>query len=208
MLLEQGGTAPDFGVLAHPLRMRIVEVCTEFGGLSPTDIRDQQLCAGIKNLKGKTSKQQLSTISYHCQKLEDAGYLTHEIEKRRGFDAHVYSADMEAIFMDAEWSTLDQDVRESLSVNAWQRFLFAVQVAMRDGTFDSRLDRMLGCGPLMLDEEGWKELAVHMAKAFLGVEQGIKQRSEKRIEETGEVALRAWYGLLAFESPMPILALK
>jgi hypothetical protein len=204
---SQGNAGPNFEVLAHPLRLRIVEVCTEWDALSPTEIRDRRLCDDVPTLEGKTSKQKLSTIAYHCRILAEAEVLTeHTVPGARGFPKHIYSANREAIFSDDEWSILGKADREALSLVMWQRFFAAVQIAMKEGTFDSRLDRMLAWGPLVLDEQGWKELAAHMAQAFLAVENGIKERAERRLTQPGSTAMRAMYGFFAFEAPMPRLA--
>jgi hypothetical protein len=194
---------PDFAVLAHPLRMRIVEVCTEYGGLSPTEIRDRKLCAGVKTLEGKSGEQQLSTIGYHCRKLAEAEVLTDHAEKARGFTKHIYSANVEAIFLDEDWTALDKEERESLTMNAYQRFLTAVQMSMKLGLFDERTDRVLGWGPLTMDEKGWKEVTDLMVDTFMTVEGPIREAAERRLMEPGATPLRLTYGVFAFESPMP-----
>ncbi len=204
---SQGSAGPNFEVLANPLRLRIVEVCTEWDGISPTEIRDRKLCDDVSTLSGKSPKQKLSTIAYHCRVLADAMVLTqHEVPGARGFPKHVYSANREAIFSDEEWSELGKVEREVLSLVMWHRFLAAVQVAIREGTFDSRTDRMLAWGPLLLDEQGWKEIAAHIAQAFLAVEGRIKEGAERRLSQPGAVAMRAMYGFFLFEAPMPRLS--
>jgi hypothetical protein len=195
--------ASSLDALRHPLRVRIIEICTEWGPISPNEIVNRSLCADISSLKGKEPRTQLANISYHCRELEKAQLLTLEKERPvRGATEHFYSANSEAFFSDDEWAQLSKDEREEISPVMWQRFIAAVESAQRAGTFDARIDRMLGWGPLTLDEPGWTELASYMAGAFAGVDR-IKGRSETRLTEPGAVPVRATYGLFCFEAPNP-----
>jgi hypothetical protein len=200
------GEGLDFAVLGHPLRLRIVEVLTEWGPLSPSEMVNRRLCDDVPNVKGKTPKQQLRVVSYHCEKLETANWVTLRTEKRRGATKHIYSANAEALFPDGEWAALDKEEREAATNNVFQRFLAATQMSMQIGLFDERVDRVLGWGPLTLDERGWEELSEHMVAAFHVVEDKIRGEAEQRLTEPGAVALRATYGFFAFESPMPKFA--
>jgi hypothetical protein len=207
-MYSSGRGGLDFAVLRDPLRLRIVEVLTEWGSLSPSEMVDRQLCDDLPNIKGKTKKQQLRVLKYHCDRLEQAEFLTLRTEPVRGATKHIYTANAEAIFPDADWAALDKDEREALTKNVFQRLLNQIQVSMALGLFDERTDRVLGWGPLTLDEQGWKELIAHMVLAFHGVEDGIKVRAENRLKEDPDlVPIRATYGLLAFEALMPKLVM-
>ena len=196
----------NFAVLGDPLRLRIVEVLTEWGPLSPTDMVERRLCDDLPNIEGKTKKQQVRVLKYHSDILKEADFLTLRTEPARGFTRHIYSANAEAIYPDADWSAMGQDERESLTNNMYQRLLTAVQMSMALGLFDERADRVLAHGPLTLDEQGWSELIAHMTAAFHEVEGDIKQSAALRLEEDPDLpAVRATYGFLAFESPMPKL---
>lgn len=196
---QNGRTSLD--ALRHPLRVRIVEICTEWGSLSPTEIVNRGLCADIVSLKGKTPRQQLSNVSYHCRQLQEAGLLTLDRERPvRGATEHFYSANTEAFFSDEKWAALDQGERAEISQVVWQRFIAQVESAVQAGTFDSEIDRMLAWGPLLLDRTGWRELAAYLAEAYGEVER-IRHEAEARLTAPGAVAIRSTYGLFFFESP-------
>lgn len=196
-------SARSLRALHHPLRVRIVEACTAWGALSPVEIVHRELCADVANLKGKTPRQQLSTVAYHCRQLADAGLLTLiDTRQVRGATQHFYVANAEAVFSEDEWAEMTKKEREEISVVMWQRFQAQVEIAKNEGTFDSRKDRVLAWGPLTLDEAGWRELALHMVAAFEEIER-IRRDAESRLTEPGAVGMRATYGLFSFESPLP-----
>lgn len=196
------GTGRSLDALRHPLRVRIIEVCTEWGPISPKEIVNRGLCGDVLDLKRKSHKQQLSNISYHCRRLQAAGLLTLDREEpARGATEHFFSANAEAFFGDAEWAALDFEERAEISKVMWQRFIAAVESALIADTFDSRVNRMLGWCPITLDETGWDELAAHMADSFHVIER-IRSAAEARLSEPGAIPLRATYGLFCFESPL------
>lgn len=188
-------------VLRHPLRVRIIEACSDWGTLSPVEILNRGLCADVETVRGKTHKQALSHIAYHCRKLEEAGLLELVFERPvRGATEHFYRANAEAYFSDEEWGNLSSDERRDISRVMWQRFVAQVEGAMRGNSFDGRADRWLAWGPLDLDERGWKELIVSVASSYAEVEQ-IRRDARTRLSDSGEEPMRATYGLFAFESP-------
>jgi hypothetical protein len=198
---DGNGRGSSLDALRHPLRVRIIEICTEFGPISPTEIVNRGLCSDVPSLKGKTPRQQLSNLSYHCRELEQAGLLMLDREQAvRGATEHFYSANVEAFFSDEEWAALDREDREEISQVMWHRFVAQVESAVAGGTFDSRVDRMLAWGPLLLDEKGWKELTSYLAESYWEIER-IKRDAEGRLSEPGAVLIKSNYGLFCFESP-------
>jgi len=193
----------SIAALGSPIRFRILEVLTEWGPLSPNQIVLSGMTADIESMRGKkTHKKQLSHIAYHCRQLEQAHFLRIVDERpvRGASMEHFYEADHEAVFSNVQWAALSKEERESVSGVAWRRFIPQVEAAMRAGTFDSRLDRMLGWGPLWLHEEGWRRMAAAYADLFAVVEE-IRREAEVYLEETGEDPIRAIYGMFAFEAP-------
>jgi hypothetical protein len=186
------------------MRVRILEVLTEWGPLSPTQIVLSGVAADIESLRSKkTHKKRLSHVDYHMRVLEEAEFVTLVGQRPvRGATEHFYETDYEAVFSDEEWAVLPKDERQSVSGVMWRRFIPQVEAAMQADTFDSRLDRMLAWGPMSLDEEGWRRLAKAYAE-FWGEIEGIKGESEGRLEDSGEDPIRAIYGMFAFEAPQP-----
>jgi hypothetical protein len=187
--------------LRHPVRVRIIEACVEWGTLSPVEILNRRLCADVESVRGKTPKQALSHISYHCRRLEEAELLTLVSTRPvRGATEHFYRANEEAVFSDEEWSALGVTERAEISRVVWQRFIAQVESAMHRGTFDSREERTMAWGPLDLDGEGWEELAARAQDWYGEVEQ-IKRAAESRLEDSGEPSIRSTYGIFTFVSP-------
>jgi hypothetical protein len=188
-------------VLRHPVRVRIVEACTDWGQLSPAEIVSLGLCADIESIRTKTPKQALANISYHCRKLEEFDFLTLVKERPvRGATEHFYEANIEAVFEDEEWSGMSEGERRDISRVVWQRLIAQVEGSMHQHTFDARTDRWLAWGPLELDEQGWEELMDEISETYVGIN-AIKRQAEARLAASGEVPMRATYALFGFESP-------
>lgn len=197
--VEKRGTAVE--VLRYPIRVRIVETCNIYGRLSPIEIRNKGLCADLDSVRGKTPKQQLSHIAYHCRCLWEAGCLEIVSERPvRGAIEHHYQASAQAFFSDDEWAELTPGQRRQISKTMWQSFIAQVENARLEHTFDARLDRWLAWLPLKLDERAWKEVNVSVGSCYAEIEQ-IKRDAEERLKTSGEEQIRATYGIFAFESP-------
>ena len=187
--------------LRHPVRVRIVEACTDWGTLSPVEMVNRGLCADIATLRAKTAKQQLSNIAYHCRELAKAGLLTMVSERQvRGATEHFYRANSEAVFDDDEWARLTDGERRDISRVMWQRYIAQVESAMHQHTFDAHTDRWLAWGPLTLDPQGWKELTAAVSACYDAIER-IRRDAEARPTGPAARPMRATYGLFAFESP-------
>lgn len=197
---EQARTTP-LDVLRFPIRVRIVEVLTDFGAMSPNEMLQEGLLADIDSVRSKTPKAALSHVAYHCRRLAAFGVLTITDERPvRGATEHFYEAGIEAAFEGEQWESMSEGARRDISRVMWQRFIAQVEGGMQQRTFDARKDRWLAWGPLDLDEEGWGELMEEISEAFVGIE-AIRRRSEARLSESGCEPLRATYGLFGFESP-------
>jgi hypothetical protein len=188
-------------VLRQPIRIRLIEICTEWERISPKEIVDLRLCADLESIKGKNPQQALTNVAYHCRKLAEFGFLeVVATEPVRGATRHYYSATTEALFEGDDWSGLDEAQRQTLTQVAWQRFKATVDDSIQQEVFNVRTDRWLAWGPLDLDQQGWDELMKEISGTFDGIER-IRRRAEARLKRSGEAPMRAAYGLLGFESP-------
>ncbi len=191
----------SLGVLRHPVRVRIIEACTDWGRLSPAEIVSRELCSDVESVRDKTPKQALSHIAYHCRTLAAAGLLRLVDEQPvRGAMEHFYAANSEALFPTEEWQHFSEGERRDISRVMWQRFIAQVENAMQQHTFDARKDRWLAWGPLDLDEEGWTRLMASVSACYDQIEQ-IRTEAQARLAQSGEPPLRATYGVFGFESP-------
>jgi hypothetical protein len=194
--------AVPLDVLRQPIRIRLIEICTEWERISPSEIVALGLCADIDSMQGKSEKQALTNIAYHCRKLREFGFLELVSEEpTRGTAEHFYSANSIALFEGDDWEGRGEGERERISRVVWHRLIAQVEDSMGEGLFDARKDRWLAWGPLDLDQEGWEELMDELSKAYDGIE-AIRQRAAVRLKEPGAASIRASYALLGFESPV------
>ena len=72
--------------------------------------------------------------------------------------------------------------------------------AIKSGTFESRADRHLTRSPLVLDEQGWKELNERLRKALSDAET-IAAQSAKRLKKSEEEEIPTRLVMMHFEAP-------
>jgi DNA-binding transcriptional ArsR family regulator len=132
--------------LGHPLRTQILTVLNERVA-SPNEL-------------AKETGEPLGNVSYHVRLLADLDCVELvKTEPRRGAVEHYYRATVPPWIDKSAWKNLPRSLRSSVSNSALAVILEEVANALRSGAFDSRPDRHLSRAPLMLDDEGWDELA-------------------------------------------------
>jgi len=187
---EKGSGALDQRLakaLAHPLRVRILEVINE-RPISPV--------AFTRELDGPA----LSQIAYHFRVLEKHGCIECiEEVKRRGSMEHIYQGTRRALFGDADWAKLPKSIRESVAGTVLQGLISRLTRAMEAGTFDARDDRHLSWLAMLLDEEGWTEFIALLAST-LARAQELQAEATERMAKSGEQGIGVTFGTMAFES--------
>lgn len=185
--------------LKHPLRVRILEVLNE-GPRSPSQFVEE----GLIPKEHYTSYQQaLSLASYHFRELQKEGCLeVIESIPRRGAVEHVYRGLARVYFNDEEFEGLPRETRRRLSRISLQGMIARVDRAIREDTFDARVDRHLTWMPVQLDERGWEEVIATLASTFHELTQ-IRHDARDRIAASGEKVVPATVAILGFESPPP-----
>ena len=175
-------------VVAHPLRVQALSVLTERPA-SPKELA-AELGAPVGN------------ISYHVRELEAVGLIELVDEKkRRGAVEHFYRAIARPMLSAEEWEELSLDDRQNFSAWIIQLLLADASQALAAGTFDARSDRYLSRTPMLVDEEGWRELIeIHATalKATLEVQAASAERMTKADDEEGIPTIAA---LTFFEMP-------
>lgn len=175
-------------VVAHPLRVQALSILAERAA-SPKEIA-AELNVPVGN------------ISYHVRELEGVGMIELvEEKKRRGAIEHFYRAIARPMLNDAEWAKLDPEERQSFSAWVIQLTLADATQALAAGTYDARSDRHLSRTPLLLDEEGWRELVAIQAEALqatLDVQAACAERLSKDKDAQGFAAMAS---MSCFEMP-------
>lgn len=131
--------------LAHELRAEILAILNERMA-SPNEL-------------AKELDEGLSQVSYHVKVLKDYKVITLvKTEPRRGAVEHYYRATSRAYLTDRDWHELPESVRVGMSADLFQMILDDVVASLEGEVFDERADRHMSWTPMMVDEQGWKEI--------------------------------------------------
>ena len=137
--------------LSHPMRTRILTILNEQVA-SPNEI-------------AQMLDERLPNVSYHVRALHDLGCIELvRTAQRRGAIEHYYRALMRPFFSDRDWKRLPRSGRQAVADVILQMIWEDASDAIKSGTFESRADRHLTRSPLVLDEQGWKELNERLAQ--------------------------------------------
>lgn len=177
--------------LTHPLRVAILGEFSKIGGnlMSASDYAHRH-------------DLNVSYVSHHFRALEKRG-LIEEAEQRtvRGAVEYMYRLKRKYIFEGDDWDDLPLPFRLEVSGRTLQNLFEAVSEAVSAGTFEERpSERVLAWDKIVLDEAGWKKVAVYFRK---GIDVAIEasEESGERLAESGEKGIPAAWGLLFFQSP-------
>jgi hypothetical protein len=143
-------------------------------------------------------------IRSRFKRLERVGWLKKVNEQtggsRRGTSEHFYLATRPAMVSDDAWQNPPDSLKAKRSWATFHRFCETVLKAMREGTFDARVDRSVTLSFLNLDQRGWANViaGIESLEAFILEEQ---ESAKARMKKSGEKPLAATVGLAAFETP-------
>jgi DNA-binding transcriptional ArsR family regulator len=173
--------------LSHPMRARILRILNERVA-SPNEIAEM-------------IDERLPNVSYHVRALLDLDCIELvDTAQRRGAIEHYYRAVVRPFFSDSDWKRIPRSGRQAISDTLLQVMWEDVSDAIEAGTFDSRPDRYLTHTPIVVDEEGWSELADIMARALRDVEK-VESQSARRLKRSKEAGVPTKVVLMQFESP-------
>jgi len=174
--------------LAHPLRVRILEILTERVA-SPNGL-SEQLDTG------------LSHVAYHTRTLKKCGCLELvDTAQRRGATEHFYKASPEAFVGSRAWRKVPRALRSSITSASLQTFMDKAVAAFEAGTIDDREDTTLCWMPLHLDQRGWDEVTAILRRATDQV-LAAQGRSNRRLARarTRDEAISAVVAVANFET--------
>jgi hypothetical protein len=174
--------------LAHPLRIKILEILTERVA-SPNRISDD-LATG------------LSHVAYHTRALDKCGCLELvDTAQRRGATEHFYKASPHSFIGDRIWRRVPRALLGGVSGATLQSFMDRAVAALEAGTIDEREDSTLYWMPVLLDEQGWNKVTAAMEETVDKV-LVIQEESRERIaRRKGRGAISAIIGVASFETP-------
>lgn len=174
--------------LAHPLRIKILEILTE-------------RVASPNRLSGDLDAG-LSHVAYHTRALDKCGCLELvDTAKRRGATEHFYKASPHSFIGDRIWRRVPRTLLGGVSGATLQSFMDRAVVALEAGTIDSREDTTLYWMPVRLDEQGWDKVTATMEGTVDKVLAVQAESRERLIESKGQGAISAIIGVASFETP-------
>jgi DNA-binding transcriptional ArsR family regulator len=173
--------------LSHPMRARILVILNDRVA-SPNEIAE-------------TIGERLPNVSYHVRALLELGCIELvDTAQRRGAIEHYYRAIVRPFFSERDWKRIPRSGRQAISDTALEIVWEDVSDAVKAGTFDARPDRYLTHSPMVLDEQGWREMSAVMSKAFAEAEK-VRSRSAGRLKRSKEDGVPTRVVLMQFESP-------
>ncbi|HEX4732214.1 MAG TPA: hypothetical protein VH299_13155 [Solirubrobacterales bacterium] len=174
--------------LAHPLRIKILEILTERIA-SPNRISGD-LDAG------------LSHVAYHTRALDKCGCLELiDTAQRRGATEHFYKASPHSFIGDRIWRRVPRALLGGVSGATLQSFMDRAVAALEAGTIDGREDTTLSWMPVLLDEQGWDKVTATMEETIDKV-LAVQTESRRRLARNrGRGAISAIIGVASFETP-------
>ncbi|HXD58882.1 MAG TPA: helix-turn-helix domain-containing protein [Thermoleophilaceae bacterium] len=172
--------------LAHPLRIRILAIL-EDRVASPSEIAEQ-LDAPLGN------------VSYHVRQLAELGLISLVRETPvRGTLEHHYKAEIRPRITDKAWSTAPDIVKHATVSATLSQIGTGVNRAAAEGGF-SKDDAHLSRIPLVLDAEGWKEIAGELNSMLDRVEKIQRASSKRLLKQDHEGELRGELVMMLFEA--------
>jgi DNA-binding transcriptional ArsR family regulator len=174
--------------LAHPLRIKILEILTE-------------RVASPNRLSGDLEAG-LSHVAYHTRALAKCGCLELvDTAQRRGATEHFYKASPHSFIGDRIWRRVPRVLLGGVSGATLQSFMDRAVAALEAGTLDGREDTTLYWMPILLDEQGWERVTAAMEETVDEVLAVQAESRERLAESKGQGAISAIVGVASFETP-------
>jgi len=174
---------------AHPLRVEILIILNER--------------VASPNLLAQELNQSLNLVAYHVRVLEKYDCIELVDTKQwRGATEHFYRATRRQFLSDAEWSRLPEVLRPGLSGAMLKSVFDDIEDAVRKGTMDEVDDRHLSRTPMVVDKQGWGEVASLLSETLDRVLE-IQAQSSARLAGSDETGMLSKVDILHFKSPQP-----
>jgi hypothetical protein len=174
---------------AHPLRVQILIILNER--------------VASPNLLSQELDQSLNLVAYHVRVLEkyDCIELV-DTKQRRGATEHFYRATRRQFLTDSEWARMPESLRPGISGAMLKSVFEDVNDAAQSGTLEELDDRHLSRTPMVVDKQGWKDVAELLADTLDRVLE-IQAESSGRLASSGEEGTLSKVAIMHFKSPAP-----
>lgn len=171
--------------LAHPLRVRILSSLQK--GISSPNQLSQELGEPL----GNVSYHVKTLLEYDCVELV-------KTEPRRGAVEHFYRATERAFFNDADWAKIPASARKGIHGVILQTIGQEATDAMVAGKVDARVESHVTQSTLLLDEQGWSEVATLLNETLAKANE-IQDEAASRLAAEKSDPITTSLALLHFE---------
>ncbi len=174
-------------IVAHPTRARAFVILVERTA-SPVEIAQEI---------GKD----VGHVGYHVRKLQQLN-LIELVDERpvRGAVEHFYRAVVRPFVTEEEFAEQPVEQREIYTRHILQLHVSDIAQALDERTFDQRPNRWLIRTPIVVDDEGFAELAALHAEIYERT-MDIKARSDERRTGTDDEGIQTMTTNMFFEMP-------
>ena len=173
--------------LAHPLRMRILTSLHR--GISSPNQLSQEL------------GEPLGNVSYHVKTLLEFDCIELvKTEPRRGAVEHFYRATERAFLSDEDWEKIPASTRKGISGVILESIGDDATRSLVGGTIENRTNSHISRTPLVLDDQGFNDLAAILAEV-LDKATEIQSEAADRLSKSKDDSVTTMMAILHFETP-------
>lgn len=172
---------------AHPLRVQILIILNER--------------VASPNLLSQELGQSLNLVAYHVRVLEkyDCIELV-DTKQRRGATEHFYRATRRQFLTDSEWGKMPDSLRPGITGAMLKSVFEDVDEAAQSGSLEELDDRHLSRTPMVVDKQGWKDVADLLGETLDRVLE-IQAEANERLANSNEEGMLSKVAILHFKSP-------
>jgi predicted ArsR family transcriptional regulator len=172
---------------AHPLRVQILIILNER--------------VASPNLLAQELDQSLNLVAYHVRVLEkyDCIELV-DTKQRRGATEHFYRATRRQFLTDSEWARMPEVLRPGIATAMLKSVFEDIDEAVTAGTLEQVDDVHLSRTPMVVDQQGWNDVASLLNETLERVLEIQSEAGERLANGDGDGIVSKVH-LLHFKSP-------
>jgi len=172
---------------AHPLRVQILIILNER--------------VASPNLLSQELGQSLNLVAYHVRVLEkyDCIELV-DTKQRRGATEHFYRATRRQFLTDSEWARMPESLKPGITGSILKSIIGDIDEAAQSGSLEELDDRHLSRTPMVVDRQGWSDVATLLAETLDRVLE-IQAETNERLASSGEEGMLSKVAIMHFKSP-------
>jgi predicted ArsR family transcriptional regulator len=171
---------------AHPLRVQILIILNEK--------------VASPNMLAQELGQSLNLVAYHVRVLEkyDCIELV-DTKQRRGATEHFYRAIRRQFLSDDEWSRMPSSLRPGMAGAVLKTMFQDIEEASASGVLDNVDDVHISRTPLVLDQQGWKDVSATLKDSLSRLLE-IQAEASARLAESDESGISTKVNLMQFRA--------